>query len=86
MKELALLDKVRDWFGFSPEIGHAAHGHHHGKEGGHGHTHGVIDPMIATTERAIWAIKCHGPVPRVAVVPESIMVYRCQQRFEVSNP
>ena len=57
MKELALLDKVRDWFGFSPEIGHAAHGHHHGKEGGHGHTHGVIDPMIATTERGIWAIK-----------------------------
>jgi len=25
--------------------------------GGHGHTHGVIDPSITTTERGIWAIK-----------------------------
>ena len=24
---------------------------------GHGHTHGVIDPTIATTARGIWAIK-----------------------------
>jgi hypothetical protein len=24
---------------------------------GHGHTHGVVDPTIATTERGIWAIE-----------------------------
>jgi cation diffusion facilitator family transporter len=38
--------------------GHS-HGHHHGDDehGGHGHTHGVIDPTIATTDRGIWAIK-----------------------------
>ncbi len=29
----------------------------HGETGDHGHTHGVIDPTIATTERGIWAIK-----------------------------
>ncbi len=29
-----------------------AHGH-----GGHGHTHGTIDPTITTSERGIWAIK-----------------------------
>ena len=29
--------------------------HDHG--GSHGHTHGVIDPTIATTSRGIWAIK-----------------------------
>ena len=26
-------------------------------DGGHGHTHGVMDPGIASTERGIWAIK-----------------------------
>jgi len=51
-----------DWLGFG-EKGHAvAHSHHRhrhgdGHEGGHAHTHGVIDPTIATTERGIWAIK-----------------------------
>src|SRR5918994_6684314 len=28
-------------------------GHH----GGHGHTHGAVDPSIATSERGIWAVK-----------------------------
>jgi cation diffusion facilitator family transporter len=32
------------------------HGHRHEREA-HGHTHGVIDPSITTTERGIWAIK-----------------------------
>jgi cation diffusion facilitator family transporter len=35
---------------------HAHKGHNHGS-GDHGHTHGVIDPTIATTDRGIWAIK-----------------------------
>ena len=48
--------KVSDWFGFG------AHGHDHGEHGHdhhgpHGHTHGVVDATIATTERGIWAIK-----------------------------
>ncbi len=30
------------------------HGHH---AGGPGHSHGVVDPVIATTSRGIWAIK-----------------------------
>ena len=30
-------------------------GHSHGDE--HAHTHGVIDPTIATTSKGIWAIK-----------------------------
>ena len=32
------------------------HDQHHGHEG-HGHTHGAIDPSIATSERGIWAVK-----------------------------
>lgn len=30
-------------------------GHEH--EGGHGHTHGAVDPSIATSERGLWAVK-----------------------------
>src|SRR5215210_5585775 len=34
--------------------GDAAHHHEHGE---HGHTHGAVDPSIATSERGIWAVK-----------------------------
>ncbi|MBF8267118.1 MAG: cation diffusion facilitator family transporter [Dehalococcoidia bacterium] len=34
---------------------HQHHDHH--EDVGHGHTHGVVDPTIATTSRGIWAIK-----------------------------
>ncbi|HXG24868.1 MAG TPA: cation diffusion facilitator family transporter [Chthonomonadales bacterium] len=36
---------------------HHDHHHHTHAPGGHSHTHGVIDPSIATSERGIWAIK-----------------------------
>ena len=32
------------------------HGHDHA-EGGHGHTHGIIDPSITTSGKGLWAIK-----------------------------
>src|SRR5215203_3832095 len=57
------MSKMLDWFGFGEAAhGHSHTGHSHGghsHEGaeGHGHTHGVIDPSITTTERGIWAIK-----------------------------
>jgi cation diffusion facilitator family transporter len=33
------------------------HHHHHLPHGGHGHTHGAIDPSIATSDRGLWAVK-----------------------------
>ncbi|ESW96804.1 cation transporter [Mesorhizobium sp. LSJC268A00] len=45
--------RVLDWFGFGSHD-HDAHAH---DDGSHGHTHGVIDATIATTDRGIWAIK-----------------------------
>jgi cation diffusion facilitator family transporter len=33
-----------------------AHDHRHGHEE-HGHTHGAVDPSVATSERGIWAVK-----------------------------
>jgi cation diffusion facilitator family transporter len=44
------------WLGFGGQ-GHD-HAHEHGHHGhGPGHTHGVVDPVLATTARGIWAIK-----------------------------
>ncbi|WP_140533951.1 cation diffusion facilitator family transporter [Mesorhizobium sp. B1-1-8] len=44
---------ILDWFGLGSHD-HAGHGHDHDHGG---HTHGVIDATIATTDRGIWAIK-----------------------------
>jgi len=55
-----MLRSALVWLGFAAPGTHAhghQHGHDHGDAGKHGHTHGVIDPTIATTERGIWAIK-----------------------------
>ena len=52
------MTSIRDWLGFGgpiPEVGHGGHSAH--GEGGHGHTHGVIDPSLTSSDRGIWAIK-----------------------------
>ena len=56
-----MLTAIKDWLGFGAqgELAHAHSGHGHpGAAGGHGHTHGVIDPSLSSNERGIWAIKC----------------------------
>jgi cation diffusion facilitator family transporter len=40
----------------SKDIGLEGHAHDYGQDE-HGHTHGAVDPSIATSERGIWAIK-----------------------------
>ena len=49
------------WFGFAQPHVDQRQGHcpvdTHRDEPSHGHTHGVVDPTIATTSRGIWAIK-----------------------------
>ncbi|MGO7632685.1 cation diffusion facilitator family transporter [Rhizobium leguminosarum] len=53
-----MLKRVLDWFGFGAHgHSHDAHAYGHDHHGPHGHTHGVIDATIATTDRGIWAIK-----------------------------
>ena len=62
---MATFSKALDWLGLggSDDL-HSHDGHHdvgtgpaHGATGGHGHTHGVVDPSLTTSERGIWAIK-----------------------------
>jgi cation diffusion facilitator family transporter len=62
-----MLASVRHWLGLSHDHHHHHHSHHdhgdghphhdHRHAGGDSHTHGVVDPTIATTDRGIFAIK-----------------------------
>lgn len=60
------MAKILAWLGLAEAPSDHGHGHHHGQghgghahhgAEGHGHTHGVVDPSLATTERGIWAVK-----------------------------
>lgn len=71
---------LRDWLGFGPR-GHSAdhhhggHGHAHGSGEHHGHTHGVVDPAIATTARGIWAIKWSFIILGATALMQVVVVY-----------
>ncbi|GET40644.1 cation transporter [Microseira wollei] len=41
----------------TPEVKQHHHHHHHHHHDGHTHTHGAIDPEIASSARGIWAVK-----------------------------
>jgi len=56
-----MLAAIEEWLGFGGQDqrfghSHGEGGHSHGGAGGHGHTHGVIDPSLSSSERGIWAI------------------------------
>src|SRR5262245_22816658 len=56
-----MLQSLSRWLGFAGQRGHH-HDHHHPHthdraSPSHGHTHGVVDPTVATTDRGIFAIK-----------------------------
>lgn len=68
-----MWNKILDWFGFGPQgHSHSEHGHDH--HGAHGHTHGVIDATIATTDRGIWAIKWSFVILAVTAVIQIAVV------------
>ena len=50
-----MLRSLLGWLGFGATS--HSHGHDPHQKRGHSHTHGVVDPTIATTERGIWAVK-----------------------------
>lgn len=69
-----MLGRVLDWFGMSRAYSHAGHSHDHGEHGAHGHTHGVVDPTIASTDRGIWAIKWSFVMLAVTAIFQMIIV------------
>jgi cation efflux family protein len=48
------------------------HGEH---DHAHGHTHGVVDPSIATTTRGIWAIKWSFVILAATALMQLMVVY-----------
>ena len=69
-----MIAKVLDWLG----IGSQRHGHDerkHGDDHVHGHTHGVIDPTIATSDRGIWAIKWSFVILAATAVLQLVVVF-----------
>ena len=62
-----MIAKVLDWLGFG------SHGHDH--DDTHGHTHGVMDPTIATTARGIWAIKWSFLILAATAALQLVVVY-----------
>ena len=66
--------------GFDSGHRHGDHDHHHGDhddghDRGHGHTHGIVDPSIATTERGIWAIKWSFVILALTAAVQMVVVY-----------
>lgn len=69
-----MLDRIKDWFGIGGGAFAHADGHDHGAAGGHGHTHGVIDPGLASTERGIWAIKWSFVILAITAAVQIVVV------------
>ncbi len=68
-----MLDTIRDWLGFggvNQFHGNAGHGH----AGEHGHTHGVIDASLASSERGIWAIKWSFVILAITAILQIVVV------------
>ena len=78
MNKPSMLRSLLTWFGFGePDnvITGGAHGSHGAQsEKAHGHTHGVIDPTIATTTRGIWAIKWSFAILAVTAAFQFVVV------------
>jgi cation diffusion facilitator family transporter len=70
-----MFNALRDRFGVSTAQSHTSLGHDHGPGGDHGHTHGIIDPNIASTERGIWAIKCSFVILAITAALQIVMVF-----------
>ena len=70
---MASLTKILDWFGFGS--GNYAGGDGHSEKGGHGHTHGVIDSSITTTDRGIWALKWSFVILGITAALQLVVVF-----------
>lgn len=68
-----MLKTILIWLGLAqPEtVSTAGHGH----DGAHGHTHGTVDPTLATTTRGIWAIKWSFVILAVTAAIQLVVVF-----------
>lgn len=70
-----MLRKIADWFGFGSGGQSHGHGDHHHAQGSKGHTHGIVDPTLATTTTGIWAIKWSFVILAVTAALQLVVVF-----------
>ena len=70
-----MILKVLDWFGFGSQDHRDDGVNGHRRDDAHGHTHGVVDPTIATTTRGIWAIKWSFLILAVTAALQLVVVF-----------
>ena len=68
-----MLEKALDWFGFGSSD-HERSPARPSADAGHGHTHGVIDPAITTTDRGIWAVKWSFAIMAITAAVQLVVV------------
>ncbi len=70
-----MFSKFLDWFGFGNQSAFQVSSGHDHSSGNHGHTHGVIDASITTTDRGIWAIKWSFIILAITSALQLVVVY-----------
>jgi len=70
-----MLNRIGDWFGFGGQHQSEGHVDHHVSHGPKGHTHGVVDPTLATTGTGIWAIKWSFVILAVTAALQLVVVF-----------
>lgn len=70
-----MFSRFRDWLGFGNQNEFRTTSGHDHSSGEHGHTHGVIDASITTTERGIWAIKWSFAILAITSMLQLVVVY-----------
>ena len=70
-----MFAKFLDWFGFGNQSAFQSSSGHDHSSGDHGHTHGVIDASITTTDRGIWAIKWSFIILAITSGLQLVVVY-----------
>lgn len=70
------MKKILDWLGFgdTDHVFAASDGGHSPSGDKHGHTHGMVDPSLATNERGIWAIKWSFVILAITAALQVIVV------------
>jgi hypothetical protein len=82
--EARVLAKIMDWLGLGlAEHRESEDNHHRGPEPSHRHTHGVVEPTIATTDRGLWAIKWSFLILAATAVIQLIIVYASRSVFPI---
>jgi cation diffusion facilitator family transporter len=70
-----MLRRIADWLGFGGQHQNHGRGDHRHGQGSKGHTHGIVDPTLATTTTGIWAIKWSFVILVVTAALQLVVVF-----------